>query len=63
MSDGLQPVIDKELGEHEEETKGIDTVDDTLQSPLVPTAKKIDEYNYIPLSDFSNYQHYLLFLS
>ena len=59
MSHGLQPVIHEQLGEHEEESKGVDAVDDALQSPLVPTAEEINNILMASPYNSSNYQHHL----
>ena len=36
VSNGLQPVVEEQLRQHEEEPKGIHTVDQTVDAPGVP---------------------------
>ena len=40
VGDCLQLVVQKELWQHEEESKGIDTIDTAVDEPRVPAAGK-----------------------
>lgn len=40
---GLKLVVDKQLGQHEEEPKGIDAIDQRIDRPRVPRAMRLIE--------------------
>ena len=49
MRDRFQFVIEKQLRHHEQESKGVDAVDERIDDPRVPAEDREDRHGYIAI--------------